>query len=102
MRSWRENNLLREETSRDEYLIVGFYDFAAALKELQLKYRDTQIEIYNMNADYDEPIQLGLNWDAAGDVDADKALKFASDVIQAAKDCKNFKYDGYVVKKLKA
>ena len=97
MITWREGNLLREETSMNEEKIVGYREYHKELRDLDRKYRDTYVSIYNMSFDYDEPIHLGINWAAAGTVETDKALKFASDIRRAVKDCENFKYNGYTV-----
>ena len=100
MRTWRENNLLREKHDMDEPKLVNYRDYLKEMTYLNNKYRNTIgfIDIYNM-ADYDDdPIELGIHWSAAiRTMGMEDTEEFISDLKQAVKDCKNFKYNGYIV-----
>ena len=68
--------------------------------KLYHKYRrDDSICISNINevSIDDKPIQLGINWASIGTVNVEEAEKFISTLKQAIEDCKNFKYNGYII-----
>ena len=100
MRTWRENNLLREKQDMDEPEIVKYRIYSMELRNLNRKYSNTigHINFYNVSSDLsDEPIELGINWASIGTVSVDEALEFVSEIRQAVKECENFKYNGYYI-----
>lgn len=100
MRTWRENNLLREKQDMNEPKFVKYRIFHREVRALDHKYENTigHIGFYNISNDFsDKPIELGINWASIGSVSVDEALKFASDIRQAVKECENFKYNGYYI-----
>ena len=100
MRTWRENNLLREETNTNEEKVVGYREYKKEIRALNYKYNNTigGITISNISSDLnDEPIELGINWASIGSVSVDEALEFVSEIRQAVKECENFKYNGYYI-----
>lgn len=100
MRTWKEDNLLREKQDMDEPKLVKYRDFHKELRALNHKYYNTigGITISNISNDLnDEPIELGINWASIGDRSIEDVEEFVSDLKQAIKDCKNFKYNGYIV-----
>ena len=100
MRTWRENNLLREETSINEEKVVGYREYKKEVGALNHKYYGTigGITISNISDDLnDEPIELGINWASIGASSIEDVEEFVSDLKQAIKDCKNFKYNGYTI-----
>ena len=40
---------------------------------------------------------MGINWASIGTVSPEKAEEFARTLSEAIEDCKNFKYNGYVI-----
>ena len=100
MRTWRENNLLREKQDMDEPKLVKYRDFHRELRALQYKYENTigSIMISDISDSLEDgPIELGINWASIGDRRVEDVEEFISDLKQAIKDCKNFKYNGYIV-----
>ena len=58
----------------------------------------SRIEIFEMDSIYgDSPIQVGVNWAATGTVSPEETEEFARTLLKAAEDCRNFKYNGYVI-----
>ena len=56
------------------------------------------IEIFAMDSIYeDSGIQMGVNWAALGTVSPEETEEFAYTLLEAAEDCRNFKYNGYVI-----
>ena len=43
------------------------------------------------------PIQVGVNWAATGTVSPEETEEFAHALLKAVEDCRNFKYNGYVI-----
>lgn len=43
----------------------------------------------------DDPIEVGINWCACGDVSLDRAEMFAKEMKQVLQLARNFKYNGY-------
>lgn len=80
--------------------VVKYRDYFFELRKLQRKYRlDGNIYVcdtHNFGVD-EEPIQLGVNWASIGTVSVEEAEKFISTLKQAIEDCKNFKYNGYII-----
>ena len=100
MRTWGENNLLREKQDMDEPEIVKYRIYSIELRNLNRKYSNTigRISFYNVSSDFnDEPIELGINWASIGTVSVDEALEFVSEIRQAVNECENFKYNGYYI-----
>ena len=100
MRTWRENNLLREKQDMDEPKLVKYRDFRKELRALQYKYENTigRIMISDISDEFEDgPIELGINWASIGTRSVEDVEEFVSDLKQAIKDCKNFKYNGYTV-----
>lgn len=100
MRTWRENNLLREKYDIDEPKLVKYRDFSKEMRALNHKYYNTigSITISNISDGLEEgPIELGINWASIGTRSVEDVEEFVSDLKQAIKDCKNFKYNGYSI-----
>ena len=83
---------------------VNHHEFTKALYETQRAFEDEvgkenarRITISEMPTYGEEPVHLGVNWAAIGQVDADKALEFSSALLLAAKTAQAFKYNGYVI-----
>lgn len=79
--------------------VVNYRDYVFELRKLQRKYSlDGNIYVSDThNFIVDEPIQLGVNWASIGTVSVEEAEKFISTLKQAIEDCKNFKYNGYII-----
>ena len=76
-----------EEYSRERYRIQKKY-----------RYRHSLIEIYEIGSIFESsPIQVGVNWAATGTVSPEETEEFAHALLKAAEDCRNFKYNGYVI-----
>ena len=105
MTSWKNNNALgskrlAEEALENEIKTVSFEEYRRELSKLQRKYRSyaSHIEIFAMDSIYeDSGIQMGINWASIGTVSPEKAEEFARTLSEAIEDCKNFKYNGYVI-----
>ena len=86
-----------------EIKTVNYREYRRELSELQRKYErrgnnGSHIEIFELSdALMDSPIQMGINWAAIGTVSPEEAEEFAHTLLEAAKDCRNFKYNGYVI-----
>ena len=83
-----------------EIKTVSFEEYRREQYKLQRKYRNrnSHIEIFELSgALMDSPIQMGINWAAIGTVSPEEAEEFAHTLLEAAKDCRNFKYNGYVI-----
>ena len=105
MTSWKNNNTigskkLAEEALENEIKTVSYEEYSRELYRLQKKYRgrDSLIEISEMGNIYKRSsIQAGVNWAATGTVSPEETEEFAHALLKAAEDCRNFKYNGYVI-----
>ena len=87
-------------TNTQEIKTVSYEEYNRELSELQRKYRGCRslIKIYEIDSIFkSSPIQMGVNWAAIGTVSPEKAEEFARTLSEAIEDCKNFKYNGYVI-----
>ena len=87
-------------TNTQEIKTVSFEEYRRELSKLQKKYGkgNSHVEIFPMDSIYeDSGIQMGVNWAAIGTVSPEKAEEFARTLSEAIEDCKNFKYNGYVI-----
>ena len=87
-------------TNTQEIKTVSFEEYRRELSKLQRKYGkgNSHVEVFAMDSIYeDSGIQMGVNWAAIGTVSPEKAEEFAHALLQAAEDCKNFKYNGYML-----
>ena len=86
-----------------EIKTVNYREYRRELFELQEKYErrgnnGSHVEIFELGNVYeDSPIQVGVNWAAIGTVSPEEAEEFAHTLLEAAEDCRNFKYNGYVI-----
>ena len=83
-----------------EIKTVSLEEYRRELYRLQKKYRgrDSLIEIYEVGSIFESsPIQVGINWAATGTVSPEETEEFAHALLKAAEDCRNFKYNGYVI-----
>ena len=83
-----------------EIKTISFEEYRRELSKLQKKYGkgNSRVEIFPMDSIYeDSGIQMGVNWAAIGTVSPEKAEEFARTLSEAIEDCKNFKYNGYVI-----
>ena len=82
---------------------VNYREYRRELFELQRKYERrgnnrSHVEIFELgDALENSPIRMGVNWAAIGTVSPEKAEEFARTLSEAIEDCKNFKYNGYVI-----
>ena len=87
-------------TNTQEIKTVSYEEYIRELHRIQKKYRSrgSLIEIFEMGDIYEKsPIQVGVNWAATGTVSPEETEEFAHALLQAAEDCRNFKYNGYVI-----
>ena len=87
-------------TNTQEIKTVSYEEYRRELYKLQRKYGkgNSRVEIFPMDSIYeDSGIQMGVNWAAMGTVSPEKAEEFAHTLLEAAEDCRNFKYNGYVI-----
>ena len=90
-------------TNTQEPKTVNYREYRRELSELQRKYErrgnnGSHIEIFELgDALENSSIQLGINWSAIGTVSPEEAEEFAHTLLEAAEDCRNFKYNGYVI-----
>ena len=87
-------------TDTQEIKTVSFEEYNRELYRLQKKYRGrgSLIEIYEVGSIFESsPIQVGVNWAATGTVSPEETEEFAHTLLKAAEDCRNFKYNGYVI-----
>ena len=87
-------------TNTQEIKTVSFEEYNRELSELQRKYRGCRslIKIYEIDSIFkSSPIQVGVNWAATGTVSPEETEEFAHALLKAAEDCRNFKYNGYVI-----
>ena len=87
-------------TNTQEIKTVSFEEYRRELSKLQKKYGkgNSRVEIFPMDSIYeDSGIQMGVNWAAIGTVSPEKAEEFARTLSEAIEDCRNFKYNGYVI-----
>ena len=90
-------------TNTQEIKTVNYREYNRELSELQRKYErrgnnGSHIEIFELgDALENSPIRTGVNWAAIGTVSPEETEEFAYTLLEAAKDCRNFKYNGYVI-----
>ena len=87
-------------TNTQEIKTVSYEEYNRELYRLQKKYRGrgSLIEIYEVGSIFESsPIQVGVNWAATGTVSPEETEEFAHALLKAAEDCRNFKYNGYVI-----
>ena len=87
-------------TNTQEIKTVSYEEYNRELYRLQKKYRGrgSLIEIYEVGSIFESsPIQVGVNWAATGTVSPEETEEFAHTLLRAAEDCRNFKYNGYVI-----
>lgn len=87
-------------TNTQEIKTVSYEEYNRELYRLQKKYRGrgSLIEIYEVGSIFESsPIQVGVNWAATGTVSPEETEEFAHTLLKAAEDCRNFKYNGYVI-----
>ena len=83
-----------------EIKTVSYEEYIRELHRIQKKYRSrgSLIEIFEMGDIYESsPIQAGVNWAATGTVSPEETEEFAHALLKAVEDCRNFKYNGYVI-----
>ena len=83
-----------------EIKTVNYEEYIRELHRIQKKYRSrgSLIEIFERGDIYEKsPIQVGVNWAATGTVSPEETEEFAHALLKAAEDCRNFKYNGYVI-----
>ena len=83
-----------------EIKTVNYKEYIRELHRIQEKYRGRRslVEICEMGSIYESSlIQVGVNWAAAGTVSPEETEEFAHALLKAAEDCRNFKYNGYVI-----
>ena len=83
-----------------EIKTISYEEYSRELSKLQRKYRDIRylIEVYAIGSIFESsPIQVGVNWAATGTVSPEETEEFAHALLKAAEDCRNFKYNGYVI-----
>ena len=87
-------------TNTQEIKTVNYEEYIRELHRIQKKYRSRSslIEIYEIGSIFESsPIQVGVNWAATGTVSPEETEEFAHALLKAAEDCRNFKYNGYVI-----
>ena len=87
-------------TNTQEIKTVNYEEYIRELHRIQKKYRSrgSLIEIFEMGDIYEKsPIQAGVNWAATGTVSPEETEEFAHALLKAVEDCRNFKYNGYVI-----
>ena len=87
-------------TNTQEIKTVSYEEYRRELYRIQKKYRyrGSLIEIFEVGSIYEKsPIQVGVNWAATGTVSPEETEEFAHALLKAAEDCRNFKYNGYVI-----
>ena len=87
-------------TNTQEIKTVSFEEYRRELSKLQKKYGkgNSRVEIFPMDSIYeDSGIQMGVNWASIGTVSPEKAEEVARTLSEGIEDCRNFKYNGYVI-----
>lgn len=90
-------------TNTQEIKTVSYREFNRELSKLQRKYERrgnnrSHVEIFELgDALENSPIRVGVNWSAIGTVSLEETEEFAHALLKAAEDCRNFKYNGYVI-----
>ena len=87
-------------TNTQEIKTVSYGEYKRELYKLQEKYEgyDSHISIFESNNTYEgSTIQVSVNWAATGTVSPEETEEFAHALLKAAEDCRNFKYNGYVI-----
>ena len=83
-----------------EIKTVNYEEYSCELSKLQRKYRGCRflIKIYEIGSIFESsPIQVGVDWAATGTVSPEETEEFAHALLKAAEDCRNFKYNGYMI-----
>ena len=86
-----------------EIKTVSYEEYSRELSKLQRKYERRgnsrpHVEIFDMGSICESsPIQVGVNWSAIGTASPEETEEFAHALLKAAEDCRNFKYNGYVI-----
>ena len=83
-----------------EIKTVSYGEYKRELYKLQEKYEgyDSHISIFESNNTYEgSTIQVSVNWSSIGAVSSKEAEEFAHTLSEALEDCRNFKYNGYVI-----
>ena len=86
-----------------EIKTVNYREYRRELSELQRKYErrgnnGSHIGIFELSdALENSSIRMGVNWAALGTVSPEETEEFAHTLLEAAEDCRNFKYNGYVI-----
>ena len=83
-----------------EIKTVNYKEYRRELSKLQRKYEkgNSHVEVFAMDRIYeDSGIQVGVNWSAIGTASPEETEEFAHALLKAAEDCRNFKYNGYVI-----
>ena len=83
-----------------EIKTVSYGEYKRELYKLQEKYEgyDSHISIFESNNTYEGSIiQVSVNWSSIGAVSRKEAKEFARTLSEALEDCRNFKYNGYVI-----
>ena len=87
-------------TDTQEIKTASYEEYSRELSKLQRKYRGCRslIKIYEIDSIFkSSPIQVGVNWAATGTASPEETEEFAHALLKAAEDCRNFKYNGYVI-----
>ena len=87
-------------TNTQEIKTVSFEEYLRGMLELRKKNGGygSHIEILDVGGALGGfPIQAGVSWSSIGAVSPEEAEKFTHKVSEAIEDCKNFKYNGYVL-----
>ena len=87
-------------TDTQEIKTVSFEEYMRGMLELREKNKayGSRIEIFEAGGALGGfPIQAGVNWASIGTVSPEKAEEFARTLSEAIEDCRNFKYNGYVI-----
>ena len=87
-------------TNTQEIKTVSFEEYMRGMLELREKNKGycSRIEIFEVGGALGGfPIQVGVNWASIGTVSPEETEEFAHALLQAAEDCKNFKYNGYML-----
>ena len=87
-------------TNTQEIKTVSYEEYIRELHKLQKKYEDhhSHVSVFESGNVYeDSPIQVGVNWASIGTVSPEETEEFAHALLKAAEDCRNFKYNGYVI-----
>ena len=87
-------------TNTQEIKTVSYKEYIHELHKLQKKYEGhhSRVSVFELGSVYeDSPIQVGVNWASIGTVSPEETEEFAHTLLKAAEDCRNFKYNGYII-----